>query len=688
MRAPNLALVLTTAMDLCALLMGSPASGADLRDGETLDGYILETYIEVPFKSRDRAQKWLQMNPDMTSARLSETAAGAAVRIPRETNMLSLVRGHPNLLTGQRVVEGILYNKIGRGVKEKPDLEEWMARKEPFPGAVDARVTGISQQEGWYLVSGEERIDLVAETQSRMKGEGTQLKYLVRHGTGDFRFVKGLLFSPLSFGRRQELKLLGVEVMGDYAHPVRGAGALARVGWLKTEFPLYRHGLLSPLAFLYFAKIETRTFKNGSVVVGDGRYRGRRWQEIVWEFEPKKFVMLRVIGDADPTPLIEGYLDWLPSIWPGPNFNFDWDQFAREEMEISLKNLHDFRNGRRREAFSFLKDFNDAFNRELRMIEVWYDTPYRIEHVKIGGEAGFDRELANLSQWWRQSKDAIKLRKGAPILSIHELRDIETPKVVITPEQRKLNDRFLAALKAGDRGEARKWLEKGADVNARDRKGFTPLILAARAGDLETAKFLITHGPDLNLDSETWTALKFAANSPHRELLKLLLENGAETETERGYPALFYAARRGALESVKLLLEHGADANGRTDDTTEAPLHKAAGEGHTEVVKLLIEKGADVDLTWREGRTPLLEAIIRRHPEAVKALLEAGVEVRKGDLLLAVKSKSAETVKLILGTGKTELGARDDRGNTSLQIAKQWKLPEIAGLLEAAGAKE
>ena len=151
---------------------------------------------------------------------------------------------------------------------------------------------------------------------------------------------------------------------------------------------------------------------------------------------------------------------------------------------------------------------------------------------------------------------------------------------------------------------------------------------------------------------------------------------------------MFYAARRGALESVKLLLEHGADANGRTDDTTEAPLHKAAGEGHTEVVKLLIEKGADVDLTWREGRTPLLEAIIRRHPEAVKALLEAGVEVRKGDLLLAVKSKSAETVKLILGTGKTELGARDDRGNTSLQIAKQWKLPEIAGLLEAAGAKE
>jgi ankyrin repeat protein len=62
---------------------------------------------------------------------------------------------------------------------------------------------------------------------------------------------------------------------------------------------------------------------------------------------------------------------------------------------------------------------------------------------------------------------------------------------------------------------------------------------------------------------------------------------------ETGETALHLAAGEGHLEIVKLLLEHGADVNAKT--AYETALHLAAGEGHLEIVKLLLEHGADVN---------------------------------------------------------------------------------------------
>jgi ankyrin repeat protein len=61
------------------------------------------------------------------------------------------------------------------------------------------------------------------------------------------------------------------------------------------------------------------------------------------------------------------------------------------------------------------------------------------------------------------------------------------------------------------------------------------------------------------------------------------------------YTPLHWAARKGNLDVVKLLLENGANPNA-VDNSKNTPLHKAAGNGPTEVARLLLDSGADATL--------------------------------------------------------------------------------------------
>jgi ankyrin repeat protein len=221
-------------------------------------------------------------------------------------------------------------------------------------------------------------------------------------------------------------------------------------------------------------------------------------------------------------------------------------------------------------------------------------------------------------------------------------------------------------------------LEEGADVNEKDNWGYTALMVASREGHTDIVKLLIKNGAYINTqDYDRRTALIYATEEGHTDVVKLLIDGGADVNAVfvvegfsesptifggRKYKyfiiesstALIIASKTGHAEIVKLLIEAGADVyaqdlKGHTalwwafqyGHTEVAKLLFEAGAGvniglieasrygSTEVVKLLIEAGADVNVTDNDGHTALWWAYQYGHTEVVELLREAGAFILK-----------------------------------------------------------
>jgi ankyrin repeat protein len=145
-------------------------------------------------------------------------------------------------------------------------------------------------------------------------------------------------------------------------------------------------------------------------------------------------------------------------------------------------------------------------------------------------------------------------------------------------------------------------LAHGADVNARlhqekptvralnelQFEGATPIVLAAEVNNLEAIKVLVAAGGDPNIPTSMGsTALMMAA--------------GAGTDVQR---ARSIDERAQAVETARFLLDHGADVNAVGEFGWTA-LHAAAYQGLTDVIELLISRGAKTEVKDKLGQTPL-----------------------------------------------------------------------------------
>ena len=132
---------------------------------------------------------------------------------------------------------------------------------------------------------------------------------------------------------------------------------------------------------------------------------------------------------------------------------------------------------------------------------------------------------------------------------------------------------------------------------------------------------------DLNniKDTNGETPLYLACENSHTELVKLLLEHGADAniKSEYGYTPLYRACDKDNTEVVKLLLEHGADVNSK-DNYGNTLLYSACKNNNTELAKLLLEYGADVNIKNKYGGTLLYWACLKNNTELVKLLLDYG----------------------------------------------------------------
>jgi ankyrin repeat protein len=183
---------------------------------------------------------------------------------------------------------------------------------------------------------------------------------------------------------------------------------------------------------------------------------------------------------------------------------------------------------------------------------------------------------------------------------------------------------------------------------------------------------LIEKGADVNVkDRNGWSAFMFIGFYCNTTVTQLLIEKGADIEVKE---PIF-----GSTPLMKTVEDRMTDSGRNAcSDTT----------------KLLISKGANINATDKNGWTTLMYATYNSENTSIaKLLLDNGVDINTKDntgktaLMHAATSYRAGTVKFLIDNG-ADVNAKDNGGKTALQYAEEHGCTEIATILRQAGAKE
>lgn len=230
-------------------------------------------------------------------------------------------------------------------------------------------------------------------------------------------------------------------------------------------------------------------------------------------------------------------------------------------------------------------------------------------------------------------------------------------------------------------------------INEKLRADFSEAVVK---GDLQSVKNLLAKGVNINEPLDGRTALHQAASAGHTDILKILLDAGADISARdrglfsQGADALYLASVSGQSEVVRELLTKGAKVDS-TEDNGWTSLIKAAQLGNVPVARMLLDFKADVNIRSKDGTTPILVAAQQGHAEIVKMLLDGGAYVdtltndRSTPLMQAAQQGHFDVVKLLLING-ANVNARRDDNVSALYLASYNGHTEIAGILLDSGA--
>ncbi len=211
-------------------------------------------------------------------------------------------------------------------------------------------------------------------------------------------------------------------------------------------------------------------------------------------------------------------------------------------------------------------------------------------------------------------------------------------------------------------------LDAGADPNASMWSGESPLMKCSLTGATNAVAALLKAGAyvDAVESVQGQSALMWAAAKGHSDVVRLLIDNGADISVKTiatadklphscntcewkkssgGFTPLLFAARSGDIATIRLFMEAGADPNESTLEHGNSLVIAAAG-GHYDLALFLLQMGADPDSSDDTGLTALHHAVggglallngviydgvYRIQPEndleLARALLDAGANV-------------------------------------------------------------
>ena len=273
-------------------------------------------------------------------------------------------------------------------------------------------------------------------------------------------------------------------------------------------------------------------------------------------------------------------------------------------------------------------------------------------------------------------------------------------------------------------------IKQGADVNAKNDFGETPLHTAARNNTHEVAEVLLKHGTEVNVKNKySNTPLHYAVREYGRETVELLLKYGAdvnargnldETPLHRALGTHFsaviqsrnYSKRKNeefrskaeiAFRILELLLKYGADVSMK-NNLGRTPLHSSIlydTSYETKIVEMaevLLKRGADPNTKDKDGRTPLHTGAYHTHNqtsvETAEVLLKHGADPNAKDkdgrtplhrAALNSNPYSRKFAEVLLKHG-ADPNTEDSLGQTPLRIAISSS-PSTAGILRRYGGR-
>ncbi|XP_075991037.1 histone-lysine N-methyltransferase G9a [Anticarsia gemmatalis] len=174
-------------------------------------------------------------------------------------------------------------------------------------------------------------------------------------------------------------------------------------------------------------------------------------------------------------------------------------------------------------------------------------------------------------------------------------------------------------------------LAAGCDINFPGPDGMTALHVCAQLGCARVARLLLTYSAT-NIDAKDaggWTPLVWAAENKHDDVVKILLESGADaltSDTEGNY-AVHWCALAGSSQALRLLLHAAPRAAHALNAHADTPLHVAARQGHYSCVVVLLARGARTDVENSAGELPV-EVCTAQCQSAISLNMQMNIAVR------------------------------------------------------------
>jgi ankyrin repeat protein len=193
---------------------------------------------------------------------------------------------------------------------------------------------------------------------------------------------------------------------------------------------------------------------------------------------------------------------------------------------------------------------------------------------------------------------------------------------------------MLWAARHDQEATAQRSLRESANIQATDNDNIkAPLLVVAEKGHKQIVKLLLDKGANVNAQSGYYgNTLQAASKGGHEAVVQLLLDKGAEVNAQGGvYSNALQAASKGGHEAVaQLLLNKGAEVNAQGGLYGNA-LSAASKGGYEAVVHLLLDKGAEINAQGLGYDNAIRAASQGGHEAVVQLLLNNGTDVNARD---------------------------------------------------------